>query len=222
MRRRLPYPEDALRLAAAMFARAQDTLEWQSLTRGPYALVAGDDGAVWLATAFSQGSPARLQAIVAGAMGDSGTRLFAWRQALPDRLPPLLVGSAETAPGVARAWLADGRVLIVQARFAEPESGAGRPQAVPRIESVFISWGDRNGEGASVVAAVRDLLASGPLGAGADTSLAGRWRAARGIAAEMDAALTRHNLEEFGRLYRRLLEALGVPHSTLAPRPGPD
>ena len=222
VRRRLPYPEDALRLAAAMFARAQDTLEWQSLTRGPYALVAGDDGAVWLATAFSQGSPARLQAIVAGAMGDSGTRLFAWRQALPDRLPPLLVGSAETAPGVARAWLADGRVLIVQARFAEPESGAGRPQAVPRIESVFISWGDRNGEGASVVAAVRDLLASGPLGAGADTSLAGRWRAARGIAAEMDAALTRHNLEEFGRLYRRLLEALGVPHSTLAPRPGPD
>ena len=224
LRHELTYPVDGLRLAAAMFAREQDTLEWQPLTRAPYALLAGGagDDAVWLATAFSQGSPARLQAIVAGAMGDSGPRLFAWRQALPDRLPPLLVGSAETVPGVARAWLANGRVLIVQARFAEPETGAGQPQAVPRIESVFISWGDRNGEGASVVAAVRDLLASGPLGAAADTSLAGRWRAARGIAAEMDAALTRHNLEEFGRLYRRLLEALGVPHSTLAPRPGPD
>ena len=222
LRRQLPYPGDALRLAAAMFAREQDTLEWQPLPRGPYTLLAagaaGED-AVWLATAFSQGSPARLQAIVAAAMGDSGQRLFAWRQALPDRLPPLLVGSSETAPGVARAWLADGRVLIVQARFAEPESGAGQQEAVPRIESVFISWGDRHGEGASVAIAGRDLLASGPLGAAADTSLAGRWRAARGIAAEMDAALTRRNLEEFGRLYRRLLEALGVPHSTLAPRP---
>ena len=174
---------------------------------------------MWRAQAFSEGG--RLQAIVAGVMAEPGPRLFAWRQALPDRLPAVVVGSSETRPGAARVWLAGGRMLIVQARFAEPESGTagGRADATPRVESVFITWGDRNGEGRSVAAALRDLLASGPLGAAGDTSVAARWREARSLAAEMDAALARRDMEEFGRLYRRLLEALGVPRPKLAPRP---
>ena len=228
LRGRVVYPSDGLRLAAAAFARAQqDTIAWKPLTSELYAVIAagssgggGDGGdAVWRAQAFSEGG--RLQAIVAGVMAEPGPRLFAWRQALPDRLPSVVVGSSETRPGAARVWLAAGRVLIVQARFAEPESGTagGRADASPRIESVFITWGDRNGEGRSVAAALRDLLASGPLGAAGDTSVAARWREARSLAAEMDAALARRDMEEFGRLYRRLLEALGVPRPKLAPRP---
>ena len=109
-------------------------------------------------------------------------------------------------------------MLIVQARFAEPERRTG-DAVTPRIESVFITWGDRNGEGPSAGAALRDLLSSGPLGAAGDTSVAGRWREAQRIAAEMDAALGRKDMVEFGRLYRRLLEALGLPRPKLAPGP---
>ena len=217
LRSRLGYPVDGLRLAARAFARVQqDTLDWKPVTKEPFAV-----DAAWLAEAFMFGEgaqPPRLQAIVAGAMTETGPTLLAWRLALPERLPPVVVGSTETRPGAARLWLAGGRMLIVQARFAEPERRTG-DAVTPRIESVFITWGDRNGEGPSAGAALRDLLSSGPLGVAGDTSVAGRWREAQRIAAEMDAALGRKDMVEFGRLYRRLLEALGLPRPKLAPGP---
>jgi uncharacterized protein UPF0182 len=217
LRRRCTVAPDGLRLAAAAYARSeQDTTEWKLATAAPYALVApssevGGGDAVWLGSAFTVGPPTRLAAVLGGVLTEAGPRLVAWRQSLPDRFPATLVGF-ETRPGVARVWLAAGRLLVLQARFAEPEGGGDH--IPPRIEKVFLTWGDRAGEGPSVVAAARDMLAFSP----PDTALAARWDEVRSIAADMDAALAARDMEKFGRLYRRLLDRLGVQRK-LAPSP---
>src|SRR5207247_463008 len=72
------------------------------------------------------------------------------------RLPSLLVGSPQppTAPGVLRLWNVGGGLFSEQALFNEPTPG-GPPAG---IDTVFLTWSDRRGQGATPWAALRDLL----------------------------------------------------------------
>ena len=133
------------------------------------------------------------------------------------RLQPELVGSpTTTAPGIPRLWNVAGELLLAQALFAEPSTG-GPPAGV---DTLFLSWGERRGQGRGRAAALRALLAlgAGPPGA-ADTTLAARWQLARRLAAQADAALAAGDLETFGRVYGQLKELLGIGRRKLAPAP---
>jgi hypothetical protein len=109
-----------------------------------------------------------------------------------------------------RLWAAAGRLASVQARFIAPRGEA------PRLERVFATWGNRQGEAATARAAMDELLAAGPPGE-VDTSLVGRWSQARGLFAALDAALANRDFEQFARVYRQLAELLGVHRGVLAP-----
>jgi hypothetical protein len=113
-------------------------------------------------------------------------------------------------------WNAGGELLLEQALFAEPSTG-GPPVG---IDTLFLSWGGRRGQGRGRAAALRALLAlgTGALAAG-DTTLAGRWQQAQRLAAQADAALAAGDLETFGRAYRQLKDLLGVGRRKLAPTP---
>jgi hypothetical protein len=58
--------------------------------------------------------------------------------------------------------------------------------------------------------ALHDLSQEGPPGT-TDTSLAGRWAAARHLLTRLDSALAAGDLERFGQLYRQLHELLRNP-----------
>jgi hypothetical protein len=149
-------------------------------------------------------------------MSATGPRLVVWRPR-PVARPAVLVGSpTETAPGPLRLWSAARTLVSVQALFAEPATG-GPPS---RIDTLFVTWGERRGQGPTAAAALRDLLGAGGRGgarAGGDTSLPGRWEAVRGLAAQADAALAAGDLEAFGRYYAQLKQLLGVGRRKLAP-----
>jgi hypothetical protein len=137
------------------------------------------------------------------------------------QLPSVLVGSPQppTAPGVLRLWNVGGALFSAQALFREPAGGAGGP---PGIDTVFLTWGERHGQGATARAALRDLLTAGRnTHLPADTSLGARWDAARRLAAQADAALAAGDLEAFGRYYKQLTEVLELRRRNRAPRPGP-
>ena len=157
---------------------------------------------------------------MAATIGPRGPELFAWRLSPAVRLPSLLVGSPQppTAPGVLRLWNVGGGLFSEQALFNEPTPG-GPPAG---IDTVFLTWSDRRGQGATPWAALRDLLAAarGDRFA-ADTSLAGRWEEARRLAAQADAALAAGDLEAFGRYYRQLRQLLDQGRRALAPAPAP-
>jgi len=125
-------------------------------------------------------------------------------------LPGEVVGSAETKPGDLRIWPVGGTVLTLQAQFAQPANESGRP----RVERVYLSLGERTGDGPTAAAALRALLTGEGAPFVADTSLAARWARARRLAAQADSALGAGNLQEFGRLYRELVRLLAP-----APRP---
>jgi len=157
---------------------------------------------------------------VAATIGPRGPELFAWRLSPAVRLPSLLVGSPQppTAPGVLRFWNVGGGLLSEQALFNEPTPG-GPPEG---IDTVFLTWSDRHGQGPTPWAALRDLLAAGRGDRfAADTSLAGRWEEARHLAAQADAALAAGDLEAFGRYYRQLRQLLEHSRRALAPAPAP-
>jgi len=134
-------------------------------------------------------------------------------------LPSVLVGSPQpsTAPGVLRLWNVGGTVFSEQALFREPGPG-GTPAS---IDTVFVTWGERRGQGPTPTAALRNLMAAGRTRLAGDTSLGARWEEARRLAALADAALAAGDLETFGRYYRQLKDLLELGHGKLAPVPGP-
>ena len=206
----LDYPPEAFQLAAAQLARAggeADSSVWTLRPRRPFRLALARR---WTGVALEAGTPHRFAGLLAGEMTPEGPRLRWWRPGAPEHLPSEVVGSAETKPGELRIWPAAGVVLTLQAQFAQP---AGE-RAQPRVERVYVSLGERTGEGLSTAAALRALLTGQGHPFAADTSLAARWDQARRLAARADSALAAGNLQEFGRLYRELVRLLAP-----APRP---
>ncbi|MGH7538450.1 MAG: hypothetical protein ACREMF_07445, partial [Gemmatimonadales bacterium] len=102
-----------------------------------------------------------------------------------------------------------GHVASAQARFIQTSRES------PRLERVFLTWGNRNGLGAGVATALRALLAAGPPGA-SDTTLAGRWALAQRLFVQLDSALQARDFERFGTVYRQLAELFESPRQ-LAP-----
>lgn len=213
LRRALPYPKETFALAAAMLVRDHgDTSAWNTRPRDPFAVPVPSDGAVWTGQAFERVRPARFTAFLAGRMAPEGPRLVLWRPQEGDSLPPLLLGSPETAAGTLRIWPARESLFSLQVLFAQrPEQ-----REPPRLEKVFVSWGSRGGEGKTLAAALRDLQAP-RLASGADGTPAERLDAARRLLAQADSALAAGDFETFGRVYRQLKRLLGAGRRELAP-----
>lgn len=221
VRAQLPFPRRAFAAATALVKRWQaDTSPWTPRPREPFELVAPsrsggpprDD--VWMAQGFDAGST--FVALIAGFMGSGEPRLYMWRPAPAVHLPGELLGSPNTtAPGVLRLWNAAGTIVSKQALFLEP-AGGGPPSG---IDTLFLTWGERRGQGRDAGAAMRELLGEAGTHLLQDTTLAARWRRAQRLAAQAEAALAGGDLETFGRLYRELQELLGVGHGKLAPPP---
>ena len=228
LRSQLPFPDRVFRAATTLVRRWRaDTTTWTARPRDPFELVApaaegrgegGGDAArsrPWTGQGFETGGT--FAGLVAATMLPSGPQVLVWRPGSGLRLQPELVGSpTTTAPGIPRLWNVAGELLLAQALFAEPSSG-GPPAGV---DTLFLSWGERRGQGRGRAAALRALLAlgAGPPGA-ADTTLAARWQLARRLAAQADAALAAGDLETFGRVYGQLKELLGIGRRKLAPAP---
>jgi hypothetical protein len=222
VRVQLPFPRHAFRAATALVERWRaEAVAWTARPRDPFELVApaGEPEAagsrVWTAQGFEAGST--FTQLIAGAMTPAGPLLFAWRPTPAVRLPPVLLGSpSTTAPGVLRVWSVAGALFSEQALFAQPATG-GPPSG---IDTLFLSWRERRGQGRGTAMALRDLLAT-PGGAQwpADTTLAARWQRAQRLAAQAAAALGAGDLETFGRRYRELQDLLGAGRHTLAPAP---
>ena len=213
LRRQLPFPREGFRLAVELVLRERnDSAPWRPEPREPYELAAprpGDsDGlrGLWMAQGFATGAPTQLAALLAGTMSPGGPRLFLWSPSAPLPLPAELLGSPQTAPGVLRLWTADGAFATAQALFDEPSTD-GTPH---RVTQVYLTWGEREGEGPTVAAALHNLLASGARALPADTSLAARWESARRLAARADSALRVGDLEGFSRLDGELRRLLGA------------
>ena len=225
VRAALPYPHQAFRLAAAIIAQPHaDSVGWTPRPRESFELATptgSNDGErqLWTGQAFEAGTPRGVVALVAGAIGPAGPQLFVWRPNPTVRLPSVLVGSPQpsTAPGVLRLWNVGGTVFSEQALFREPGPG-GTPAS---IDTVFVTWGERRGQGPTPTAALRNLMAAGRTRLAGDTSLGARWEEARRLAALADAALAAGDLETFGRYYRQLKDLLELGHGKLAPVPGP-
>src|SRR5205814_476802 len=192
LRAQLPFPVRAFRAATALVERWRtETAAWSAQPREPFEIVAPSaDGAtdaprVWMGQSFEAGTT--FAVLVAATMALHGPRVSVWRPSPAPRLPPVLVGSPNTtAPGVPRLWNVAGACFFEQALFSQPASG-GPPTG---IDTVFLSWGEHRGQGRSVAAALRSLLASGgEARMPADTALAARWRRAQQLAAQADAAL---------------------------------
>ncbi|HEX4628487.1 MAG TPA: hypothetical protein VH137_06815, partial [Gemmatimonadales bacterium] len=83
--------------------------------------------------------------------------------------------------------------------------------------TVFLTWGDRRGQGRDAAAALRELLGGGGPRLAQDTTLVARWQRAQRLAAQADAALAAGDLETFARVYRQLQELLGRGRRKLAP-----
>jgi len=205
----LPFPGTAFRMAAAALERAHaDSAPWRIL-REPYELAAplpGDSTPrLWTAVGFESGTPPALAALLAGTMTPAGPELYVWSPATPVRSPAELLGSPETAPGLLRLWSADGGLFTEQALFDEPATG------VPKgVNQVYLTWGDREGQGPTADAALRALLAGGARPVPGDTSLAGRFGLARRLAAEADSALATGDLVTFAHRYDELERVLGL------------
>jgi hypothetical protein len=214
LRGQLPYPPGAFRLAAAALERLEgDSLGWAPRPSDPFALIAPDaDGGPhvtrWTAQGFESGAATdrRFAALLAGTVTPAGPRLFLWRPTRREPRPPEVLGAADTKPGVLQLWPAGGELLAAQAQFAQAIDTDG----VPRLLRVYLSLGSRRGVGATPLAALRNML-SAPA-APADTTLLGRWREARHLAARADSALAAGNLERFAELYRQLSELLKLAH----------
>ncbi len=224
LKSQLPFPSRVFHAATMLIRRQRsDTTRWTARPRDPFELIApGAEGRAdaaglrsWTAQGFEAGST--FAALVAATMLPAGPHVLLWQPSPAVRLPPSLVGSpTTTAPGVPRLWNAGGQVLLEQALFAEPSSG-GPPVG---IDTLFLSWGERRGQGRGRAVALRALLAlEAGAPAAADTTLAGRWQQARRLAAQADAALAAGDLETFGRVYGQLKELLGIGRRKLAPAP---
>ena len=213
LRARLPFPREAFRLAAAALlgAHPDSATGWIARPTNPFELNAPDH--VWMAQGFETAKSGTFTALLAGEMTPAGPRLTLWAPVFT-RLPAPLYGAGATTPGELRLWTLGGALVSVQGLFVQPEGGA----ATPRLDSVYVSWGDRKGGAATRAAALRSLLASVP-GAAGDTSLGARWITARRLAEQADSALAAGDLIGFGTLFRQLTQFLGVKRRQLAPPP---
>jgi uncharacterized membrane protein (UPF0182 family) len=211
LRAALPYPPELFALAAAQLVRASgDSNSW-TLRPAPFEVVLG---ARWTGTAVESGPMHRVEGLLAGTVAPDGPRLWFWRAAETTRLPPDLVGSSETKPGRLRLWpVGDGGLILsAQAQFFQPAGGGSDASpSHPRLAQVYLSLGERMGQGGSVAAALRDLAVGGPRLALVDTSVAARWTRARALVVQADSALARGDIERFGRLYRELARLLAPP-----------
>jgi uncharacterized membrane protein (UPF0182 family) len=210
IRTRLPYPDGAFRLAAAVLRRTHgDSIPWTPRPAEPFGLVApaaavaGSESAVWTAQAFEAtgAGGATVTALLAGSMDPKGggPRLLLWRLEREPSPPPVL-GDAGTKPGTLRLWPLGGTLLALQPLYAQPIGAA----AAPRIDAVYLAVGARPGVGATRQAALQDLLAAGPIGTPPDTTLRSAWREAQRLAAQADSLLKAGKLEQFAQVYRRL------------------
>jgi len=216
----LPYPRDAFRLAATIVARDRplppDSVPWAAISVEPYDLTAALPGAAEvpvIAQSFVHGQPQFYAGLLAGAMTPHGPQLYFWRAPVGRRVPVGITGSPETRPGVLRVWLAGDSTVTVQAMFEEPASGT----APLRVAGVFLSWGLRPGEGATVSSALRNLLFAVPR----DSVLGVRWREAQALVARIDSALAARDFQRFGALYARLKALLGLGRPPVASPPAP-
>ncbi len=222
LRARLPFPRSAFGLAATalLTAHPDSATGWTARPVNPYEITAPDPvgaapGArhVWMAQGFETAKSGAFTALLAGVMTPTGPRLTLWTPVFT-RLPAPVFGAGSTAPGELRLWTLGGALVSVQAMFFQPEGGP----ASPRVDTVYLSWGDRKGGAATRAAALRSLLTSVP-GAAGDTSLGARWITARRLAEQADSALAAGDLIGFGTLFRRLSQFLGVKRRQLAPPP---
>ncbi|HEY6807820.1 MAG TPA: UPF0182 family protein, partial [Gemmatimonadales bacterium] len=220
LRAALPYPRDAFALAAAVVARERpldiDTISWTPLPAEPYDLTAALPGAgerPVLAQSFVHGLPQYFAGLLAGAMTADGPVLYFWHAPPGRRMPVGLVGSPETRPGVPRVWLAGDSLVTLQALFEEPALGT----APPRVAGVYLTWGRRLGDGATVPSALRNLLFAVPR----DSVLGLRWREAQSLVARIDSALAARDFQRFGLLYGQLKALLGLGRPAVASPPAP-
>ena len=207
---RFPYASFT-HAAKRILAAAPDSENWQVVTN-PTDLLLPGDATPWLVQGVtsSSGGATRLQLLMLGRFGERGPEL--WSIAPPnDPPPPQLLGSSDIQPGPLRLWIAGGHLASSQARFAVH----GEP---PRIEHIFLTWGNRTGEGTSTSAALRELTLAGPPG-GVDTTMASRWTLAQHLFSQLDSALVLRDFERFGQVYRQLGDLLGARRRALAPTP---
>jgi hypothetical protein len=211
----LPFPDATFAIVAhQLIAATPDSDRWRGAAREPFDIPAPDGDSSWLAQAFVSSAGRRLEGFLLGRTGALGPELrFAPSPGL-DPPPQLLVGAGDTVPGPLRLWAAAGHLASAQARFIAVRGD------VPRLERVFVTWGNRQGQGATARAALADLMVAAPPGT-ADTSLAARWTQARALFAELDAALAGRDFDRFARVYRQLQELLGLRPGVLAPAPPP-
>jgi hypothetical protein len=207
----LRFPDATFSLAVrSMLVAAPDSDAWRTLSREPYELSSPGSGAPWLAQGFTSGQRRRLEGFLLGSFGAAGPELWYARSPTLDEPPQLLVGAGDTTPELARLWIAGGHLASTQARFIV------RTAVPPRLERVFLTWGNREGQGRTRSAALADLAAAGSPGA-ADTSLAARWEQASRLFAQLDSALQARDFDWFGRVYRQLSDLLGRRRRALAP-----
>ncbi len=213
--RSLQFPRASFTLAThRILAAAPDSESWQVASHDPTDLLLPNDATPWLVQGFTRSSAGamRLQLLMLGRFGDAGSELWSLIAPPTDIPPRLLVGSADTQPGPLRIWIAGGHLASSQARFIALR---GDP---PRIEKVFLTWGNRSGDGPSSSAALRELTLAGPPG-GEDTPLASRWALAQRLFSQLDSALVSRDFERFGQVYRQLGNLLGARRRALAPTP---
>lgn len=218
----LPSPAAAFAAALEAAQRAEGDTGWVRRPGTPVETVAPAPGApdrtaLWRVQGFEAGSPARLVALFAGGMTGTGPGYALWRPDTAFRAPPPVLGSSQTKPGILRLWPAAGAVLGVQAKFDQPE----RTPAPAVLSRVYVSWRERLGEGSGPAAAWADLelLAARPGDGGA--APADVWDQARRLLAQADSALSRGDLERFGRVYAELHRLFGLERGQLAPAERP-
>jgi len=211
----LQFPRASFTLAAKrILAAAPDSENWQAAPHDPTDLLLPGDATPWLVQGVtsSSGGATRLQLLMLGRFGNRGPEL--WSMIAPPNDPPpqLLVGSPDTQPGPLRLWIAGGHLASSQARFSAVHG------ETPRIEHVFLTWGNRTGEGTSISAALRELTLAGPPG-GVDSTMASKWALAQHLFSQLDSSLVSRDFERFGQVYRQLGDLLGARRRALAPTP---
>ena len=213
--RSLQFPRESFSLAVKrVLAAAPDSENWQVVSHDPTELLLPDDSTPWLLQGFtkSPGGATQLQLLMLAHFGAAGPELWSMDAPANDPPPQFLVGSSDTQPGPLRLWIAGGHLASSQARFIDSRSEP------PRIEHVFLTWGNRRGEGASPSAALRELTLAGPPG-GTDTTLTGKWVQAQRLFSQLDSALVSRDFERFGQVYRQLGDLLGARRRAIVPTP---
>ena len=207
----LPFPRRVFALASAYVAGTRaDTGLLRRRPDQPFEIPAppGSPATYWTAQAFETARPPAFVGLLAGVLRPEGPSLIFWRPDTVVPRPPDLAGSADLKAGVLRAWPAGGPPFFAQAQFEEP---LPRSDAPPVLRRVYLWWGDRAGVGETRQRALEDLQARRASPGVMDTTIAGRWREARRLAARADSALARGDLQEFARLYEELRRVLAAP-----------